>query len=66
MQPTVNDPKDPVRKEHEDTDEKATGEKTEEERISRIANKMAGRGLKRQQKNDEGRGGFTGVGGNKG
>ena len=68
MQPNVKDPKsDPVRKAHEDTDEKATGEKTEEEeRIDRIANKMAGRGLERERKDDEGRDEFTGVGGNKG
>jgi hypothetical protein len=67
MQPIVNDPKkDPVRKAHEDTDEKATGETTSDERINRIANKAAGKGLERERKDDEGRDQFTGVGGNKG
>ena len=56
MQPIVKDTKkDVARPEHPDTHAKSTPDRNERDRINRIADEMAGRGLERQRKDEEGR-----------
>ena len=56
MQPIVKDTKkDLARPAHPDTHAKSTPDRSEDERINRIADEMAGRGLERQRKDEEGR-----------
>ena len=53
MQPTVKDTKkDAARPSHPDTHSKETGERTERERINKVADEAASRGLERQRRND--------------
>jgi hypothetical protein len=54
MQPIVKDTKkDPARPAHPDTDTKSTPDRSERDRINRIADEMAGRGRERQRKDEE-------------
>lgn len=56
MQPTAKDTeKDPARPAPPDTQSKSTEERGEHDRLKRSADKMAGRGLKRQQKGEAGK-----------
>ena len=56
MQPIVKDTKkDVARPAHPDTHTKSTPDRNERDRINRIADEMAGRGLERQRKDEEGR-----------
>jgi hypothetical protein len=56
MQPIVKDTKkDAARPAHPDTHHKATGEHDAHERINKVANEVAGRGLERQRKDEEGK-----------
>jgi hypothetical protein len=56
MQPIVKDTKtDVARPAHPDTHSKSTGDRSEHDRINRIADEMAGRGLERQRKDEEGK-----------
>jgi hypothetical protein len=56
MQPIVKDTKkDVARPAHPDTHSKSTGDRSERDRINRIADEMAGRGLERQRKDEEGK-----------
>jgi hypothetical protein len=51
-----NTTKDPARPAHEDADDHVrTAEEGERHRINRIAGEMAGRGLERERKSEEGR-----------
>jgi hypothetical protein len=53
MQPIVKDTKkDPARPAHPDTHSKPTGEHN---RLNKMANEMAGRGMERQRKDEEGK-----------
>ena len=53
MQPIVKDTKkDPARPAHPDTHSRATGENS---RLNKMANEMAGRGMERQRKDEEGK-----------
>jgi hypothetical protein len=56
MQPIVKDTKkDVARPAHPDTHAKSTGEKGSHDRLNKIANEVAGRGLERQRKDEEGK-----------
>ena len=56
MQPIVRDTKkDVARPAHPDTHRKSTGDDDEHGRINRIADEVAGRGLERQRKDEEGK-----------
>lgn len=56
MQPIVKDTKkDVARPAHPDTHAKSTPDRSERDRINRIANEMAGRGLERERKDEEGK-----------
>ncbi|HEX4581515.1 MAG TPA: hypothetical protein VH139_05615 [Acidobacteriaceae bacterium] len=56
MQPIVKDTKkDVARPAHPDTHAKSTPDRSERGRINRIANEMAGRGLERERKDEEGK-----------
>jgi hypothetical protein len=56
MQPIVKDTKKEVaRPAHPDTHAKSTPDRSERDRINRIADEMAGRGLERERKVEEGR-----------
>ena len=56
MQPIVKDTKkDVARPAHPDTHAKSTPDRSEHDRINRIANEMAGRGLERERKDEEGK-----------
>jgi hypothetical protein len=56
MQPIVKDTKkDVARPAHPDTHAKSTQDRNERDRINRIANEMAGRGLERERKDEEGK-----------
>jgi hypothetical protein len=56
MQPIVKDTKkDVARPAHPDTHTKSTPDRSERDRINRIADEMAGRGLERQRKDEEGK-----------
>ena len=56
MQPIVKDTKkDVASPAHPDTHAKSTPDRNERDRINRIADEMAGRGLERQRKDEEGR-----------
>lgn len=56
MQPIVKDTKqDAVRPAPPDTHAQSSPDRSERDRINRIADKMAGRGLERQRKDEEGR-----------
>jgi hypothetical protein len=56
MQPVVKDTKkDVARPVHPDTHAKSTPDRSERDRINRIADEMAGRGLERECKDEEGK-----------
>ena len=56
MQPIVKDTKkDVARPAHPDTHGKSTGDQDEHDRLNRIGNEVAGRGLERQRKDEEGK-----------
>jgi hypothetical protein len=56
MQPIVRDTKkDVARPAHPDTHAKSTGVKDSHDRLNKIADEMAGRGLERQRKDEEGK-----------
>jgi len=56
MQPIVNETKkDAARPAHLDTNEKATGEHSSHDRLNKMANEMAGRGMERERKDEEGK-----------
>jgi hypothetical protein len=56
MQPIENDTKkDAARLAHPDSSTKSTAGKNEHDRINCIADNMAGRGLERQRKDEEGK-----------
>lgn len=56
MQPIVKDTKkDAARPAHPDTHSKSTGDKDSHDRMNRIAGEVAGRGLERQRKDEEGK-----------
>ena len=56
MQPIVKDTKkDAARPAHVDTTSKVTGEEGSHDRLNKIANDVAGRGLERQRKDEEGK-----------
>jgi hypothetical protein len=56
MQPIVKDTKkDVARPAHPDTHSKSTGEHGSHDRMNKIANEVAGRGLERQRKDEEGK-----------
>jgi hypothetical protein len=56
MQPIVKDTKkDVARPAHPDTHSKATGEHSANDRLNKMADNMAGRGLERQRKDEEGK-----------
>jgi hypothetical protein len=56
MQPIVKDTKkDVARPAHPDTHAKSTPYRGERDRINRIADEMAGRGLERERKDEEGK-----------
>jgi hypothetical protein len=56
MQPIVKDTKkDVARPAHPDTHAKSTPDRGERDRINRIADEMAGRGLERERKDEEGK-----------
>ena len=56
MQPIVKDTKkDAARPAHVDTNSKATGEKDSHERLNKMAGNVAGRGMERQRKDEEGK-----------
>jgi hypothetical protein len=56
MQPIVKDTKkDVARPAHPDTHAKSTGDKDSHDRMNRIGAEVAGRGLERQRKDEEGK-----------
>lgn len=56
MQPIVRDTKKDVnRPAHPDTNAKSTGDRSELDRLNRMADEVAGRGKERQRKDEEGR-----------
>ncbi len=56
MQPIVKDTKkDVARPAHPDTHRKSTGEEDSHDRLNRIGSEVAGRGLERQRKDEEGK-----------
>jgi hypothetical protein len=56
MQPIVRDTKkDVARPAHPDTHTKSTPDRTARDRMNRVADEMAGRGLERERKDEEGR-----------
>jgi hypothetical protein len=56
MQPIVKDTKkDVARPAHPDTHGKSTGDSGSHDRLNRMADNMAGRGLERERKDEEGR-----------
>ncbi len=56
MQPIVKDTKkDAARPAHPDTNSKATGEKDAHDRLNKMADNVAGRGMERQRKDEEGK-----------
>jgi hypothetical protein len=56
MQPIVKDTKkDVARPAHPDTHAKSNPDRSERDRINRIADEMAGRGLERERKDEEGK-----------
>jgi hypothetical protein len=56
MQPIVRDTKkDVARPAHPDTHAKSTGERGSHDRMNKVANEVAGRGLERQRKDEEGK-----------
>lgn len=56
MQPTAKDTKqDAARPEQSNMPNQSTEERGEHDRLKRTADKMAGRGLKRQQKGERGK-----------
>lgn len=56
MQHIVNDTKkDVARPAHPDTHQKATGTHGAHDRLNKMANEVAGRGMERQRKDEEGR-----------
>ena len=56
MQPIVRDTKKDVnRPAHPDTHGKSTGDRSERDRLNRMADEVAGRGKERQRKDEEGR-----------
>jgi len=56
MQPIVKDTKkDVARPAHPDTHAKSTPDHGSHDRLNRIAGEVAGRGLERQRKNEEGK-----------
>ena len=56
MQPIVKDTKkDVARPAHPDTHAKSTPDQGSHDRLNRIANEVAGRGMERQRKDEEGK-----------
>jgi hypothetical protein len=56
MQPIVKDTKkDVARLAHPDTHSKSTGERGKDDRLNKMADNVAGRGLERQRKDEEGK-----------
>jgi hypothetical protein len=56
MQPIVKDTKkDVARPAHPDTHAKSTADSGKHDRLNRMANEVAGRGLERQRKDEEGK-----------
>jgi hypothetical protein len=56
MQPIVKDTKkDVARPAHPDTHAKSTPDRNSHDRLNRIADEMAGRGMERQRKDEEGK-----------
>jgi hypothetical protein len=56
MQPIVRDTKkDVARPAHPDTHSKSTGERSGHDRMNKVANEVAGRGMERQRKDEEGK-----------
>jgi hypothetical protein len=56
MQPIVRDTKkDVARPAHPDTHAKSTADRSKHDRLNRMANEVAGRGMERQRKDEEGR-----------
>lgn len=56
MQPIVKDTKkDIARPAHPDTTSSSTGEQGSHRRLNKMANEVAGRGLERQRKDEEGK-----------
>ena len=56
MQPIARDTKKDVnRPAHPDTHGKSTGDRSERDRLNRMADEVAGRGKERQRKDEEGR-----------
>jgi hypothetical protein len=56
MQPIVRDTKKDVnRPAHPDTHGKSTGDRSGRDRLNRMADEVAGRGMERQRKDEEGR-----------
>ena len=60
MQPIVKDTKkDASRPAHPDTHSKSTGEQDADDRLNKMADNVAGRGMERQRKDDEQHGIFS-------
>jgi hypothetical protein len=56
MQPIVRDTKKDVnRPAHPDTHAKSNADRNERDRLNRVADEVAGRGMERQRKDEEGR-----------
>jgi hypothetical protein len=56
MQPIVKDTKkDAARPAHPDTHTKSTPDRSSHDRLNRMADEMAGRGLERERKDEEGK-----------